>query len=215
MTFVLYQGTIVPEMSTSIEHSLIASTLFGKTRRRVLGLLFTYPDRKFYVREIIEKVGCGHSTVQRELVKLENAGLISMEITGQHLFFSANKSSPVFQELHSMMIKTYGLADVIRNSLDEISNKIEFAFIFGSYASGTLRSTQSDVDLMIIGDISSLDIIKSLREARSTIMREINPVNYSIKEFRGNIKKSSFIQMVLNSPMIMLIGDEDELRRMV
>jgi len=215
LTFVLYQGTIVPEMSTSIEHSLIASTLFGKTRRRVLGLLFTYPDRKFYVREIIEKVGCGHSTVQRELVKLENAGLISMEITGQHLFFSANKSSPVFQELHSMMIKTYGLADVIRNSLDEISNKIEFAFIFGSYASGTLRSTQSDVDLMIIGDISSLDIIKSLREARSTIMREINPVNYSIKEFRGNIKKSSFIQMVLNSPMIMLIGDEDELRRMV
>jgi len=215
LTFVLYQGTIVPEMSTDIEHSLIASTLFGKTRRRVLGLLFTYPDRKFYVREIIRRVGCGQSTVQRELVKLENAGLISMEVTGQHLFFSANKSSPVFQELYSLMIKTYGLADVIRNSLDEISNKIEFAFIFGSYASGSLRSTQSDVDLMIIGDIDTLEILKALRKARSIIMREINPVNYSIEEIKGSIIKSSFLQSVLNSPLIMLKGDEDELRRMV
>jgi len=201
-------------MGTDLEHSLIASTLFGKTRRRILGLLFAYPDRKFYVREIIRRVGCGQSTVQRELVKLENAGLISMEATGQNLFFSANKSSPVYHELHSLMIKTYGLADVIRNGLDEISNRIEFAFIFGSYASGSYKSATSDVDLMIAGDISSLEINKALRKAKSTIMREINPVNYSKSEFRGIIKKSSFIQIVLNSPLIMLIGDEDELRRM-
>ena len=197
-----------------IENSLIASTLFSKTRRRVLGLLFTYPDRKFYVREIIEKVGCGHSAVQRELVKLENAGLISMEATGQNLYFSANKSSPVYNELHNLIIKTCGLADVIKNSLEEISGKIEFAFIFGSYASGTHRSAQSDVDLMIIGEISTLDLIKALRKARSTILREINPINYSVEEFRASFKKSSFLQNVLNSPLIMLKGDEDELRRM-
>jgi len=201
-------------MGTDLEHSLIASTLFGKTRRRILGLLFAYPDRKFYVREIIRRVGCGQSTVQRELVKLENAGLISMEATGQNLFFSANKSSPVYNELHGLIIKTYGLADVIRNGLEEISDRIEFAFIFGSYASGSYKSATSDVDLMIAGDISSLEINKALRKAKSTIMREINPVNYSKSEFRGIIKKSSFIQIVLNSPLIMLIGDEDELRRM-
>jgi predicted nucleotidyltransferase len=201
-------------MSTMIENSLIASTLFGKTRRRILGLLFTNPDQKFYVREIIRKVDCGQSSVQRELVKLENAGLINMEVEGRHMYFSANKSSQVFQELQNLMLKTYGLVDVIRSSLKGISDRIEYAFIFGSYARGTYKATRSDIDLMIIGNVSSLEISKALREAKETLVKEINAENYSSNEFRNSCKKSSFLQIVLNEPLIMLIGDEDDLRRL-
>ncbi|MBU1023154.1 nucleotidyltransferase domain-containing protein [bacterium] len=200
-------------MSTNDSHSLIASTLFGKSRRRILGLLFTNVDRKFYVRDIIRKVDCGQSSVQRELVKLENAGLINMEATGQHLYFSANKSCPVYAELHNLFIKTYGLADVLKSAFEKISDRIEFAFIFGSIASGIERKL-SDIDLMIIGDASSLEINKALREAKSKIMREINCVDYSREGFRESVKKIPFLQIVQNGPVIMLIGDENELKGM-
>ncbi len=200
-------------MGTIDSHSLIASTLFGKTRRRILGLLFTNVDSKFCVRDIIRKVDSGQSSVQRELVKLEIAGIIKMEVIGRHLYFSANQSCSVYPELHGLMIKTYGIADVLNSGLKDISDRIDFAFIFGSLATGKDRA-DSDVDLMVIGDVSSLEIDKALREAKNKIMREINLVNYSLKGFRERIKESPFIQIVLNDPLIMLIGDEDELRRM-
>ena len=70
-------------MSTSI-----ATALFGKTQRAVLGLLFGQPDRSFYLRELVVAAASGASQVQRELNALTEAGLIVRTPRGNQVWFT-------------------------------------------------------------------------------------------------------------------------------
>src|SRR5947209_8107640 len=84
----------------------LASTLFGKTRRAVLGLLFTRPDESFYLREIARRSGAGVGPVQRELAELAAAGIVERAVRGRQVYFRANAHCPVFSEIRSLIVKT-------------------------------------------------------------------------------------------------------------
>ncbi|MFP4250476.1 MAG: ArsR family transcriptional regulator, partial [Armatimonadota bacterium] len=147
-------------------------------RRRVLGLLFREYERDFYQREIVDAVSCGSGAVQRELKQLADAGLITREERGRMVFYQANRESPVFDELRGLVMKTSGLADVLRDALAPDADRIDVAFIYGSMAEGT-DDAQSDVDVMVIGDIGLRPVSKRLWEPQCALNREINPIIWS------------------------------------
>jgi len=194
----------------------IASSLFGRTRRNILALLFGRPDEAFYLRQLARETGAGVGAVQRELAGLTRAGLITRTPRGIQVFFQADRSSPVFSEIKSLMEKTTGLADVVRSALAELDARglVAFAFLYGSVATGT-HGPSSDVDLMIIGDTKLLELIPAVREAQDRLGREINPSVYPVAELQDRLKaRDHFISRVLERPKIMLIGTENELERL-
>ncbi len=194
----------------------IASSLFGRTRRNILALLFGRPDEAFYLRQVARETGAGVGAVQRELAGLTRAGLITRTPRGIQVFFQADRSSPVFSEIKSLMEKTTGLADVVRSALAELDARglVAFAFLYGSVATGT-HGPSSDVDLMIIGDTKLLELIPAVREAQDRLGREINPTVYPVAELQDRLKaRDHFISRVLERPKIMLIGTENELERL-
>jgi predicted nucleotidyltransferase len=194
----------------------IASSLFGRTRRNILALLFGRPDETFYLRQVARETGAGVGAVQRELAGLTKAGLITRTPRGKQVFFQADRSSPVFSEIKSLMEKTTGLADVVRSALAELDARglVSFAFLYGSVATGT-HGPSSDVDLMIIGDTKLLELIPAVREAQDRLGREINPTVYPVAELQDRLKaRDHFISRVLERPKIMLIGTENELEKL-
>ena len=92
----------------------LGSALFGKSRQKVLSLLFAHPDRAFYLREIIAATGAGTGQVQRELDNLTGAGLVLREKRAHQVYFRANSDAPIFEELKAIVVKTFGLTDVLR-----------------------------------------------------------------------------------------------------
>ena len=111
-----------------------------------------------------------------------------------------------------MFVKTAGVADVLRSALAPLADRITAAFIYGSFAKGT-ETAASDVDIMIVGDVSMREAVSALRPARDALRREINPSVYSTQEFRNRIAHDDhFITSVLREARISLIGDENELR---
>jgi DNA-binding transcriptional ArsR family regulator len=194
----------------------IAETLFGKTRRRVLGLLFGRPDESFYLRQIARLTSEGPGNVQRELKALTEAGLVTRDRQGKQVYFQADPDSPVFDDLRRLMEKTTGLADPIRAALASLqeSGRIEFAFVFGSVATGE-HTSGSDVDLMIAGDIRLSEIIPVLRPLQDALAREINPSIYSSEEFRERLSSGDhFITSVMKRPKLMIVGSKDELEEL-
>lgn len=192
----------------------IGAALFGTVRRRVLGLLFREYERDFYQREIVDAVGCGSGAVQRELKQLADAGLITREERGRMVFYQANRESPVFEELRGLVMKTSGLADVIREALEPDADRIEVAFIYGSMAEGT-DDAHSDVDVMVIGDIGLRRVSNRLWDAQSSLNREINPIIWSVQDLRKRLTADHhFADAVMRGPKIFLVGDGDELRRL-
>jgi len=192
----------------------LASYLFNKTRRGLLALLFGRPDESFYINQIVQLLGSGSGAVQRELKMMTEAGIVVRERKGNLVYCRANNNSPIFSELKNIVRKTFGVADVIRESLAPISKDIKVAFIFGSVARST-DDRASDIDIMVIGEVSFGEVSSSISQAEKSIQREINPVVYPAEEFRKKIKDNHhFLKTVLEEEKIFLIGDENELRRL-
>jgi len=194
--------------------NLLCSGLFGKTRQAVLALLYGRADSSFYTKQILDAVKSGRGTVQRELKNLTDTGIITREVEGRQVYYRANEKCPIFNELKSVVRKTFGVADVIRQSLATVADKIRVAFIFGSIARST-DDRKSDIDLMIVGTISFGDVVSLLSSAEEKLGREVNAVVYPIAEFKKKVKEDHhFVKTVLEDEKIFVIGGEGELRRL-
>jgi len=192
----------------------LAETLWPKARRRILGLLLANPDQEWHLRDIARQTELAPATVQREVTSLHEVGVLTRRRDGHQVKYGAERSCPIFPELRGIVLKTVGLADVLREALQPLRERIDIAFVFGSLAKGEATSG-SDVDLMVIGGISLRDLVPVLQAAERTLSREINPVTMSAKEFSKRIaQEEHFVTSVLRDPRIYLIGDDDELERL-
>ncbi len=214
LTSVPNMGTVVPNMSTEESELTVATALFGKTQRAMLALFFMRPEQSFYLRQILRTARIGQGAAQRELARWVEAGLLIRTRRGNLVYYQANVDSPVFAELKALTVKTAGVADVLRESLAELAERITAAFVHGSMARGTEKS-DSDVDVIVIGKVTFSEVVAAFRGAHAHIGREVNPTVYSEKEFREKLHaRHHFLTAVAAAPKLFLIGDERELKRL-
>jgi predicted nucleotidyltransferase len=209
-------GTIMPRLgSTAKPHSRqksLAGALFTKTQQRVLGVLFGHPERSFYASELIRTAGTGSGAAQRELARLESSGLVVGRRIGHQKHYQANATSPLFEELRSIVLKTVGLAEPVREALKPLSSAIRVAFVYGSVAKAADRA-ESDVDLMIISDTLTYgELFGVLERVAKTVGRQINPTVYSVAEFSKRTREeNAFVTRVLKQPKVWILGSEHDL----
>lgn len=197
-------------MGTHIPANALAETLFSKNRRAVLALLYGHPDRDFYLRQIAKTTGGGHGAVQRELKALSDAGILRRTVRDKQVYFQANSECPVFGELKSLIVKTVGVADVLKAALAPLADRIEIALIYGSVAR-IEQKRHSDVDLLVVGDVTFREVVAALTDAQSQLRREVNPVVHAPDEFKAKLAAGHhFLTCVLKTETVYLIGDEHE-----
>jgi uncharacterized protein len=193
------------------EADTLGNLLFGQTRGRILALLYGMPDQAFFTRQIARQVGTSVGTVQRELETLSQIGLIERSATGMQVFYQANRDHPAYAELRSLIAKTAGTFHLLRSALAPLVKKIAFAFVYGSMARGD-ENGASDVDLMVIGDVSLDEILTQLTPAERELGRAINPTVFSLKEFKSKLKEGNhFLRSVMRGKKVLLAGDHPEL----
>jgi uncharacterized protein len=134
---------------------------------------------------------------------------------GRQVYFRANSENPVYEELRSLLLKTAGVADVLRGALATLAGRIQVAFVYGSVARGEERRA-SEIDLMVVGDASFADLSQALAPAQRRLAREVNPTAYTPAEFRQKLAAGHhFLEGVMGREKLLLIGDEHDLRRLV
>lgn len=185
-----------------------AQALFTTTQQRLLSLLYGDTERSSYLREILRQTGMGVGTVKRELDRMVAAGILKRSQQGNQHHYQADKSCPIHEELAAIVRKTLGLSELLRQTLNPIADQIQWAFVFGSIASGAATGG-SDVDLMVIGDLDFEQLSQTLYPAQEALGREINPKLYRPEEWRALFEADDrFVQSVLKNPRIDLIGEE-------
>ena len=190
----------------------LGDALFTKTQRQVLALFFGNPDRSYYTKEVVRYAGVGIGSVQRELEKLGGAGLLTVTRIGNQKHYQANRLAPIFGELRGIVLKTFGLADVLRQALASFANRISVAFIYGSVAKAT-DTASSDIDVMIVApDLSYSEVVAFFAEPEASLGRAINPTLYKPEDFARKLAEdNAFLSKVLNQPRIFLIGTDDDI----
>jgi predicted nucleotidyltransferase len=193
---------------------MLASILFGDYRQKVLARLLLNPEESYHVREIARLTGTSAGTLHRELARLAHAGVLTREEVGNQVRYSANRGCPIYPELASILRKTVGLGDVLKEALSGLKERLSLALVFGSVARGE-EGVHSDVDLLLVGEIGFAEAVRALHQAQISIGREINPVVLSPAEFRHKTKDGdSFLSNVLGGEKLFLIGDEDDLGKL-
>jgi len=204
---VIITSTVV--LFTTMKNIEILNGLFSsKLRVMLLDVFMSSPDSRYYAREISRKIRTDAKNVCRELNKLERLGLLLSERQGPLKYYSPNKDFYLFPEFKAMIFKTTGVLGALRNTLEKIP-RIECAFIYGSYASGT-ETKDSDIDVLIIGrpNISSLNDALEALEAK--LDREVNYLCFEREEFEKKKKnKDAFIADVLAGTKLIAIGNPD------
>jgi predicted nucleotidyltransferase len=184
-----------------------AELLFGRGRRELLALLLTREEQSFYLRELARLTRTSAGTAQRELRGLERVGLVRSHRRGRQIFYQANRLSPVFNALRTLLEQTMGAPDLLRAALAPLVDRIRYAGLYGSLAEGSLRPS-SDIDVLILGDIEFSEVTDALAPVEKRLERPVNPKVFSVAEFQHALKaRRHFLTTVLGGPLIDLIGE--------
>ena len=180
----------------------------SKTKRNLLKLFLTNPDRPFYTREVAKLSGEPLNAVRRELDYLEKAGLLKSHREGNLKYFAVVKDFPFYPELKRIIYSTVGLGDYLKNRLKD-SEQIELAFIYGSVAKNRERE-RSDIDLFVVGEIEEEELHPLVSDIEREIGREVNYTLMTGREFRQKSEKGEpFIKRIEREEKLMLKGNLD------
>jgi uncharacterized protein len=193
--------------------NILSEILSSKIRAEIFHLLFGIANEELHMREIERRSGYIIGTVQTELKKLLRLNLVIKRRDGNRLYYRANKDHPLYPDIHNIILKTVGLTDVLKKAIEHHPD-IHIAFVFGSIANHNEKA-ESDVDLMVIGSLGLRILTRLLSGITQQIGREINPHVLTIEEFmKRKAKKDHFIIQVVDSPRIMIKGNDDEFKAM-
>lgn len=212
------KGSNIPIMgikrteSANARHVSMADALFSSTQQRVLGFLFGQPERSFFATELIGLIGAGSGVVQRELVRLEQSGLVTVSWVGTQKHYQANHAAPIFAEICSIARKTVGLVEPLREALTSIARNITAAFVFGSVAKRS-DTAASDIDVLIVSDsVDYADAFAALQLAEARLGRKVNPAVYTLADWRRKRKAgNAFVTKVSAQPKMFVFGTEESL----
>ncbi|HEX8145009.1 MAG TPA: nucleotidyltransferase domain-containing protein [Pyrinomonadaceae bacterium] len=185
--------------------------LFPKARRDILSATYGQPDRWWYLTELAQRFNTTPSSLQRELQSLVSSGILRQKRDGRRIYFQAEVASPIFDELHGIIVKTLGVEEALKEALAQFGDRAACAFLYGSVARRQEHSL-SDVDLMVVGSVGLFELSPILRKLEKKFGRELNATCYSPKEFRKKVEaENHFIMILLNNEKIFLKGDKDAL----
>ena len=193
--------------------NLLAELLASKVKAEVFRLLFGINSEPLHLRELERRSGLAVGTVQQELARLTRLGLLEKRVDGNRRSYSAREDHPLYPEIRGLVLKTSGLADLLRDRLKK-EKAIRVAFVFGSFARAR-EQAHSDIDLLVIGTITLRQLTKLLSGLAEKIGRELNPKIFTPQEFRRRKRSGDhFLKNVLSEPRIYIIGDQYELGAM-
>ncbi len=182
----------------------------SKVRSELFRVLFGAHDEELRAREIEKRSGFSIGSIQAELKKFRTLDLVKTRGVGNRLYCIANRENPLYWDIHNLVMKTTGLADILGCALQDQPD-IHSAFIFGPAARQKERPP-GDVDIMIIGAPDLKAAARRLSEASRRIGRRIKPHVLDKSELIARKEsRDPFILQVLEAPKIFIVGNENDL----
>lgn len=181
----------------------LADFLLTKRQQRLLTALLMHPERTYSMGELVALSGSGSGAGQNQIDKLVAAGLILEERVRNQRRLRVNRDFPLFPELHSICVKSFGVVEVLREVLAPIEDEVSEAFVFGSVAKGT-DTADSDIDLLVVGTVSLLDLNRLLSAAEKAVSRAINVQLYGDSEW-STAQSDPVIAQIANGPRLQVL----------
>lgn len=190
---------------------MLNDILISKTRVKLLETFLSDPTQMYHVRDLVRRTKEEINAVRRELLHLENAGLVKKEPRGNRLYYWFRKDYPLYPELLALVAKTTGLGAAIIKSKSKLG-RVSLVMLSGSFIRHEVKKQQDAVDLLIVGDIVMPELAAIVREEEVKRSQAINytPMTEDELKFR-RLRHDPFLQSILLNTRVIIFGDEQDL----
>ena len=176
----------------------------SKITKVLLNYFFLNPGESLFVNEISRKLDLDKRNLVKKLKELKEEGIMVSETSGNQRIYSINRLYPLYEEYRKIVFKTIGIESKLKRMLKQVTG-IEKVYLFGSYAKDAME-VHSDIDLLVIGEHSIMELQKEITKIQKEIGREINVVNMDMMDFEKRQKnKDPFIGTVFKEKNIKVI----------
>ncbi len=188
----------------------LADLFATRTTAALLAVFSLHPARVFYQKELVDLSGSSLYLVQRELKRLERAGLVVRIPRGRQVEYAVRREHPAFPGLKDALLRTVALGDRLR-ALFAGPEDAHLVFVFGSVAGGE-ASASSDLDVMVVGDLGLREVAERVVPLTRELGREPNLVVMDLETFRSRSRAGDgFVASMIDGPKIWIVGDEEKL----
>ncbi len=186
----------------------LAPILRSDTQGRLLARLLADPRRAYNLTELVEWAGSSMPTVQREVGRAEEAGLVTSEKVGPTRLVRANPEHPLFEAVRQLILATYGPPAVVAGEFEGIGDA-HAVLLFGSWAArylGQPGRAPNDIDVLVIGspDRDAVD------DAAERVERGIGmPVQATVRSrSQWTAERDSFVREVKSRPLVVVLAKD-------
>lgn len=190
---------------------MLADIVVSKTRVKLLELFLSDSTAMYHVRDLVRKTNEEINAVRRELLRMENAGLVKKEARGNRLYYWFRKDYIYFSDLLSMVCKSTGLGGAINKNKSKLGN-VQIVTISGRFARHEPRKKPDEVEVLVVGDVSMQELAAIVRVEETKREQPINytPMTMDELKFRRT-RRDPFLQSILMSERIVIVGNEEDL----
>lgn len=194
---------------------MLKNLFSSKIRINLLSKFLMHSDEEFYLRQLAKQLHASPRSISLELQNLESIEFIIKRISGKQHYYRVNQNHTLFPELRNIFLKTIGLSYVLAKHLMYLKDKIHFVFVYGPMARDNY-TLNSDVEIIVIGDIKVKQISPLIVNAGAELNRKISYSVFSFKEFLSRLeKRDHFLTSLLVEQKMFIIGKEDEFTKLV
>ncbi|MFK7921367.1 MAG: ArsR family transcriptional regulator [Bacteroidia bacterium] len=146
-----------------------------------------------YLRNLEAEFGESTNAIRMELNRLEKAGMLTSNLTGNKKIFQANVQHPLYDEVHSIVMKYVGLDRIVDYVVKRLG-ALEEVYLTGTFAKGL---DSNIIDLIMVGEIRVSVLADLVKKAETLIHRRIRYIIYTQEEFKKNQKELAQEQFLL------------------
>jgi hypothetical protein len=188
----------------------LAPILRSDAQGRILARVLADPETSYSLSDLVAWSKTSMPTVQREVARAEQAGIVTTEKVGPTRLVRANASHPLHDAVRRIIVATYGPPAVIAHEFGNIE-EADAVLLFGSWAArylGTPGRAPNDIDVLVIGDADR----DAVDDAAERAERQIGlPVQATVRtRAQWETQRESFIKDVRSRPLVVvLVADDD------
>jgi predicted nucleotidyltransferase len=149
--------------------------LRSRLQAEVLTLTMLNPGREWSLTDLASHVKASVSSVQREITRAEQAGIVSSRRLGNLRLVKA-ADSPLTASLTELLLRSFGPRQVLAEELQGIEG-IDAVYLFGSWAAryeGEAGRAPADIDVLVIGAPDRDELDDAAQRAEGRLAREVN-----------------------------------------
>ena len=159
---------------------MLDTLITSKTRVKLLLKFFLNSNASSYLRNLEGEFRESTNGIRLELNKFEKAGLLTSHMSGNKKLYRANTSHPLFNDIHSILLKYIGFDQIVSTVIAKLGN-VNKVYLVGSFA----RGVDTDViDLLLVGnDINREYLARLTTKGEKLIKKKIRNLVYGDEEF--------------------------------